>query len=93
MIGKTATRRLITQRSQVRILFPPLKKGALTRSNGRQRELAARSFWNIVNELRSVLVDSYAIDNGDGPCDRWVGCSVVAASEDAFSARRASARP
>jgi hypothetical protein len=48
---------------------------------------------NDVNERRPVLVDLYAVDDGDGPCDRWVGFPVVAASEDAFNARRASARP
>jgi hypothetical protein len=48
---------------------------------------------NVVNERRPVLVDSYAVDDGDGPCDRWVGFPVVAASEDPFNARRASARP
>ena len=46
VLQRTATGWLITQRSQVRILSPLLKKVALTRPNGRQHELAAVRFVN-----------------------------------------------
>jgi len=42
-LAETGTGWLITQRSQVQILSPLLKKVALTRPNGRQRERAAVS--------------------------------------------------
>lgn len=46
---ETKTDRLITQRSQVRILSPLLSQWSLTIGNGRQCKLAAISFVNVVN--------------------------------------------
>ena len=50
---------------------------ALTRSNGRQRELAAGSFCERWERTAVDFGRSRALEDGDEPCDRWVTSPAV----------------
>jgi hypothetical protein len=51
---------------------PATKEVALTRPNGRQHQLAAASFCERCECVANGVRRSYAVDDGDGPCYRWV---------------------
>jgi hypothetical protein len=55
---------------------------ALTRRNGRQHQLAAVRFVNACERAAGGVCRSSAVNDGDGPGDRWVifpcGSRIVA---------------
>ena len=70
------------------------KEGALTRPNGRRHQLAAGSFCERCERAAVGVGRSYAVNNGDGRCYRWVRLPQGAHSAALWRLeRRTSRRP